>query len=114
MPVPATPTSFTVAKSAIQQFTMGALSNKTELVFTWGSADGTAIYQLDQAAASGGPWTQVAVTGLGGSTLTLSNLANNTHLWFRIRGLNSSGYSVAYATTDLVTPALATSGSPPT
>jgi hypothetical protein len=77
-------------------------SSRIDLSWTDNSADETG-FEIDRAASSSGPWTQVATVGAGVTSYSNTGLSASTTYFYRVRATNAAGDSansnVASATT---------------
>ena len=93
MPPPAAPTGVTATATA---------SSQINLLWTDASGNETG-FKIERAAASAGPWTQIATVGVNVTTYSNTGLPASTTYHYRVRATNTAGDSanskVASATT---------------
>ncbi len=96
IPVPSAPTGL-----------LGAATDG-QVALNWNPVAGAASYTVHYGTASGGPYG-LSVTGLTGSSTTVSGLTDNTAYYFVVTAVNSSGESLP-SSEITATPAIAAQG----
>jgi Fibronectin type III domain len=83
--VPATPTG------------VSAAAGNGTATLKWSAATGAVTYNLYEAKSSGGEGAQPVMSGIAGTTATLSGLSNGTTYYFKVAGVDTGGPSTLSA-----------------
>ncbi|MEA3212253.1 MAG: large repetitive protein [Chthoniobacter sp.] len=118
MPAPSAPTGLAVAESAILWVINNngtiKVSNKAAALLSFtNSAPTTAQHRIEYSVDGGTTWLLGTIVGIGATQALVRSLPLSTPLDFRAKAQDEDGDS-GYATLSWTSPAMATTGSPPT